>query len=407
MLENDSVEQSDPQEAKQRVDEPKEIVKKPRKRRRRSPAKKQGPIAGLWPKIAIAAIILCLVLAVFIFFVSKGDKTVTVIQNLSISDISQTSAIINWQTNEPATSEVTICSSDNCTSLKRDESLVANHSATVTDIKPNTRYQFTITSRDKQGKEARLTLELVTPVKTYTVSLDISGIKISYTVDSGIVISWQTNRPATSQVEYGENNTNSLSTPLDKNLTTNHSVSLTGLRHGTTYQFKVKSEDAAKNLATSEAQTFITLSADAAEAEIGPEIGKRAPDFTLSTIDGKQMSLSQFRGKIVMVNFWQSSCPACAEEAPYIQAVFNGWPNDKLEILAVSVEERAIFVQTFLNSKGLTFPALLDSDGAVSGTYQVPSFPTTFFIDADGIIKEIKSGSFKSQFEIETMLKSL
>jgi peroxiredoxin len=407
MLENDSAEQSDPQEAKHSADEPEDIIKKPPKRRRRLPAKKQVPIAGLWPKIAIAAIILCLVLAGFSIFIVNRDKTVPVIQNISISDIAQTSAIINWQTNEPAISEVTICSSDNCTSVKLDESLVTNHSATITDIEPNTRYQLTVISRDKQGKEAKLTLELVTPAKTYAVPLDISGIKIVYTADSGIVISWQTNRPATSQVEYGESNANSLSTPLDKDLTTNHRVSLTGLRPGTTYQFKVKSEDAGKSGATSEAQTFATLSADAAAVEIGPEIGERAPDFTLLTIDGKETSLSQFRGKIVMVNFWQSSCPACVEETPYIQAVFNGWPRDKLEILAVSVEERAVFVQTFLDSRGLTFPALLDSDGAVSNTYQVPTFPTTFFINADGIIKEIKSGHFTSQFEIENMLKSL
>jgi peroxiredoxin len=311
MLENDSIEQSDPQEAKHSADEPEDIVKKPRKRRRRLPAKKEALLAGWWPKIAIAAIILCLVLAGFSIFMVNRDKTVPVIQNVSISDIAQTSAIINWQTNEPATSEVTICSSDNCTSLKLDESLVTNHSATVTDIKPSTRYQLTVVVRNKQGKEASFALELVTPHKP------------------------------------------------------------------------------------------------AAAVEIGPEIGERAPDFTLPTIDGKATSLSQFRGKIVMVNFWQSSCPACVEETPYIQAVFDGWPSDKLEILAVSVGERPVFVQTFLDSKGLTFPTLLDSDGAVHNIYRVSSFPTTFFITADGIIKEIKSGHFTSQFEIETMLKSL
>jgi peroxiredoxin len=311
MLENDSIEQSDPQEAKHSADEPKDIVKKPRRRRRRPPAKKEALLAGWWPKIAIAAIILCLVLAGFSFFMVNRDKTVPVIQNVSISDIAQTSAIINWQTNEPATSQVTICSSDNCTSLKLDESLVTNHSATVTDIKPGTRYQLTVVARNKQGKEASFALELVTPHKP------------------------------------------------------------------------------------------------AAAVEIGPELGERAPDFTLPTIDGKATSLSQFRGKIVMVNFWQSSCPACVEETPYIQAVFDGWPSDKLEILAVSVGERAVFVQTFLDSKGLTFPTLLDSDEAVHNIYRVSSFPTTFFINADGIIKEIKSGHFTSQFEIETMLKSL
>jgi cytochrome c biogenesis protein CcmG/thiol:disulfide interchange protein DsbE len=312
MLEDDSTERRNLQQAKNSAVEPEKTAEKTRKRRRRPSTKRQRLIpAGMWPKISIGTIILCLgLLGLSIFMLNRDTTTAPVIQKISVSDIAQTSAIINWQTNEPATSEVTICSSDNCTSLKPDESLVTNHSATLTNIEPNTIYELTVMSKNKQGKEARLALELVTPHKTAAV-------------------------------------------------------------------------------------------------EIGTGIGDRAPDFTLPTIDGKEASLSQFRGKIVMVNFWETSCPACAEETPYIQAVFNGWPSNNLEILAVSVGERAAFVQSFIDKRGLTFPALLDSDGAVKKNYQVTSFPTTFFIDADGIIKAIKDGRFTSQFEIENILKSL
>jgi peroxiredoxin len=311
MLENDGTEETDPQESKQSAEEPEDIVKKPRKRRRRLPAKKEALLAGWWPKIAIAAIILCLVLAGLSIFLVNRDKTVPVIQNVSISDIAQTSAIINWQTDEPATSEVTICISDNCTSLKLDESLVTNHSATVTDIEPNTRYQLNIVARNEQGNQARFALELVTPHKP------------------------------------------------------------------------------------------------AATVEIGPEIGERAPDFTLPTIDGKATSLSQFRGKIVMVNFWETTCSACAGEMPDIQSIFDTWSRDDLEILAINNGEREAFVQSFIDSKGLTFPVLLDSDREVGTVYQVSTIPTTFFIDADGIIKRIKSGRFTNRLEIENILKSL
>jgi peroxiredoxin len=318
MLENAETEQNGPKEIKRRTDEPEDRVKKPRRRQRRPSIKKEAFIKGLWPKIAIAAIVVCLVLAGFIINLAVNrNQTVPIIQNISISDIAQTSAIINWQTDKPATSEVTICSSDNCTSVKKDVSLVTNHSATFTGIEPGVRYQLTIVARDERNKQAQLTLEVVTPVKTATVSLD--------------------------------------STPV----------------------------------------------------RVGPEIGERAPDFKLLSLDGKETSLSQYRGKIVMLNFWQSSCSACASETPYIQAVFEGWPADKLEILALSVEERAIFVQTFLNTRALTFPVLLDSNGDVSDTYQVASFPTTFFIDTDGIIRAKKTGHFTSQTEIENMLKSL
>jgi len=312
MLENDGPEQTDPQESKHNAEEPEDIVKKPRRRRRRVPAKKQVAIAGLWPKISIAAIVLCLGLIGFSIFLLHRDVTTgPVIQNISVSDITQTSAIINWQTNEPATSEVAICISDNCTSIKPDEPLVTNHSATLTNIEPNTIYELTLISKNERGKEARFALEFVTP------------------------------RKATAAVE------------------------------------------------------------------IGTRIGDRAPDFTLPTVDGKEASLSQFHGKIVMVNFFESSCSACAGEMPDIQAVFDTWSRDDLEILAVDHGERAAFVRSFINSKGLTFPTLLDSDLAVSNMYQVSTIPTTFFIDADGIIKRIQSGRFMSQSEIENMLKSL
>ena len=312
MLENDGTERSDPQEVKNSTDEPEGKVKKPRRRQRRPSAKKKPLLAGPWPKIAIAAIVLCLGLAGFsIAMTVNSDETIPVIQNISVSDIAQTSAIINWQTNEPATSQVTICSSDNCTSLKPDQSMVTNHSATFTDIKPGTRYQLTISARNERDKEAKFALELVTPRKPEV--------------------------------------------PI----------------------------------------------------EIGHEVGDRTPDFTLPTIDGKETSLRQFRGKIVMLNFWESSCSACAGEMPDIQAVYDTWSRDDLEILAVNSGERAAFVQSFIDSRGLTFPALLDSDQAVSNLYQISTIPTTLFIDADGIIKRIKLGRFSSQTEIENILKSL
>ena len=311
MLENESTEQTNPKQTKNSAVESEKIVEKKPKRRRRPPTKKRAQLAaGPWPKISVAAIILCLGFAGFGIFAITRDATVPVIQKMSVSDIAQTSALINWQTSEPATSVVKICSSDNCTSIKPYESLVTNHSATLTAIEPNTKYEITVTSKNKQGKEASFALEFVTPRKTTAV-------------------------------------------------------------------------------------------------EVGTRIGDRAPDFTLPTVDGKETSLSQFRGKIVMVNFWESSCSGCASEMPDMQAVYDAWSREDLEILAVNNGERAAFVQSFIDSKRLTFPALLDSDRAVSQVYQISTIPTTFFIDADGIIKRIKSGSFTSQSEIENILKSL
>jgi peroxiredoxin len=309
MLENDNNELSDPQKVEEDM-QPEKVIKKPRRKQRRRPAKKRA-MAGPWPKIAIAAIILCLVFAgISISMLSRGttDITVPIIENITISDVIDSSTVISWKTSEPATSQVTICSTDNCTSTKTDESLFLNHTVAVSDIKPNTRYQLTVLSRNAQGKEAKITLELNLNAKTTIV--------------------------------------------------------------------------------------------------IGPEIGALAPDFTLPTVDGKQTTLSQFRGKAVILNFWDTTCPACAEEMPFIQAIFDQWPRDKLVIFGIN-EERIQFVQSYLDTRGLTFPVLLDTNEAIKNTYRVSAYPTTFFIDSDGIIKVIKSGRFSSKSEIETILKSL
>jgi peroxiredoxin len=408
MLENDSTKPINPRRARHSDLDPEGTVERPRKRSRKPVTKKQHLIAfGKWQKISVAAIILCLILIGSIIFILTRDTTSPVIQKVSFSDMTAASATITWQTNRPATSQVTICNSDGCVSTELDESLVNDHSTTLTDIKPNTKYQLTIISRDKHESEARLALELITQPKHYEVPLAISEIKISDTSASSVTVSWKTDRPATSQIEYGENDTYSLVTPPDNELTTNHSMSLFDLKPGTIYHLRVKSEDGGGNAAMSESQTHITLSAAVAAVEVGPEIGKRAPDFTLLTLDGKEVSLSQFRGKVVLLNFWATSCPACDEETPYIQAVFDNWPHDQLEIITVSIGERAAFVRSFVESRGLTFPTLLDSDETVSQIYQVSYFPTTFFINADGIIKEIKTERFKSQSEIENILKSL
>ena len=262
-------------------------------------------------------------------------------------------------------------------------------------------------SKDKHGNKAELEIGLTTPPQPYVPPLVISELKISNITDFSTTITWQTDRPATSQVEYGETDSYGSIASASKEPATKHSSTLIGLKPKTAYHFIVKSKDTFGKEAASEDRSFITLSTAAAAVGVGTEIGKRAPDFTLPTLDGKELSLSQFRGKTVMVNFWLTSCNACALEMPDIQAVFNSWSRDDLEILAVNQGERAAFVENFFSSRGLTFPALLDSDEAVSNMYQISATPTTFFINADGIIKEVKRGRFANQSDIEVILKSL
>jgi peroxiredoxin len=142
------------------------------------------------------------------------------------------------------------------------------------------------------------------------------------------------------------------------------------------------------------------------KAETGPEIGNLAPDFTLQTIDGQSITLNEFRGKTVLLNFWVNSCPACVDEMPYFQTVFDEQANEGLVVLAINCGESSQTVKSIVDGLELTFPMLLDPDGKVCTAYKHGA-PTTFFIDSNGIIRAIKDDVFENTEEIETMLNSL
>ena len=108
-----------------------------------------------------------------------------------------------------------------------------------------------------------------------------------------------------------------------------------------------------------------------------------------------------------MINFWLAYCNPCVVEMPHIQAVFDRWSDEDLVILAINVRESAADVRSFIESHRLTFPVLLDSEGVVDEVYQPSLFPTTFFVDAEGILRGIKEGRFHNPEEIEAILKSL
>lgn len=119
-----------------------------------------------------------------------------------------------------------------------------------------------------------------------------------------------------------------------------------------------------------------------------PEVGRRAPDFTLESLEGEPVSLSSFQGRPVVINFWASWCPPCREEMPHLQAAVEADPE--LVVLAVDAthtERRAEDVVAFVEHHGLTFPVALDPDGAVNELYLVRALPTSYFVDRSGIIR--------------------
>jgi peroxiredoxin len=341
--------------------------------------------------------------------IGPKDTTPPVISEAKVSDITEINAIITWQTDEPATSQVMICESDGgCTWTELDENLVTDHSVNLSDLKPNTAYHFTATSTDAKGNQATAEGDLNTLAQAAATTLTISGVNAFNITDLSATIGWVTDKAATSQLEYGTTNAYGSTTTLDQNLNTSHSITLTGLKPSTTYHFKVKSKDATGNEATSQDQTFTTRSTVSAAIEVGPEVGKRAPDFTLQDINGKTVKLSESLGKIVMINFWQD-VQQSRNELSVIQEVYNKSSQDELAIFAISWKQTPAVTQSVVTNKALTLPILIDETGEVAEKYDVISSPVTLFIDAQGIVKYRKNypDTLKSVAQIESILNSM
>ncbi|MDL4839547.1 TlpA family protein disulfide reductase [Aquibacillus rhizosphaerae] len=125
----------------------------------------------------------------------------------------------------------------------------------------------------------------------------------------------------------------------------------------------------------------------------GIDIGETAPDFTLLTIDGKEVSLSDFRGKKVFLNFWATWCGPCKIEMPEMQKIQENY-EDEVEIIAVNAtgdaNETVDAVEKFLSQGNFSFTVLLDPKSEVTDAYKLIGIPTTYFIGTDGEIQSEK-----------------
>ncbi len=125
-------------------------------------------------------------------------------------------------------------------------------------------------------------------------------------------------------------------------------------------------------------------------------VGKPAPDFSLNTIEGEVIKLSDLRGRPVFINLWASWCPPCRYEMPGIQAAYEKYKEKGLVVLGIdfTVQDNLPDVKSFIQEFKLTFPILLDETGDISaGLYGMRGLPTSYFIDTEGILQRIQFGA--------------
>ncbi|MCX5721526.1 MAG: TlpA disulfide reductase family protein [Nitrospirae bacterium] len=123
-------------------------------------------------------------------------------------------------------------------------------------------------------------------------------------------------------------------------------------------------------------------------------VGKQAPDFVLTDLNDKPQRLSDFRGKVVFLNFWATWCKPCREEMPSMEVLHKNFEKDGLVILAVSIDRVTTTkdIPPFIKGMNLTFPVLIDSWGKTDKPYKRMGVPETFIIDREGVIREIVIG---------------
>ncbi|MEK3881494.1 redoxin domain-containing protein [Paenibacillus sp. PL2-23] len=122
------------------------------------------------------------------------------------------------------------------------------------------------------------------------------------------------------------------------------------------------------------------------------EAGDKPPAFSLADTSGSIVSLSDFEGQPVVINFWGSFCEPCVREMPEFERQYVKWKDQGLTILAINLSEDTLTVNNFVNRFKLTYPVLRDVDRRVERQYGLRQYPTTFFVKPDGSIMEVVVG---------------
>ena len=152
------------------------------------------------------------------------------------------------------------------------------------------------------------------------------------------------------------------------------------------------------------AMTMLVASLAYAATVSGP-----APNFTLQSNAGGQVSLASLKGKVVMVNFWATWCVPCRQEMPHLQALYQKYNSLGFELLAVNVEKNnAEGARKWLQETPVTFPVLFDPENQVTKLYKVQTMPSTVIIGRDGTMRFMHNG-YKPGYEndYQTQVRAL
>ena len=135
-------------------------------------------------------------------------------------------------------------------------------------------------------------------------------------------------------------------------------------------------------------------------------VQKPALDFTMPLLDGGELTLSQHRGRPVVINFWASWCPPCWEEAPLLERAWRSYKDDGVLFVGVQIQDTEKDGRAYLEALGITYPNGVDVDGKITVDYGVIGLPVTFFVNRDGIVERRWVGAI-NESQLVTWLDEL
>lgn len=120
--------------------------------------------------------------------------------------------------------------------------------------------------------------------------------------------------------------------------------------------------------------------------------GTAAPDFALSSLDGPNLRLSEYRGDVVMLNFWATWCGPCRQEMPMLEEIYGRYRPAGFQLLGINVDGEPSRARRMAEDLGVSFPLLIDTDKSVSRLYDIRAMPVTVLIDRDGTVRHVHYG---------------
>jgi len=134
--------------------------------------------------------------------------------------------------------------------------------------------------------------------------------------------------------------------------------------------------------------------------------GSTAPNFSLETLDGEKVKLSDLQGKGVFLNFWGTWCKPCEKEMPFMENQYKLFKDKGVEVLAVNIAEGNVAVSSFVKKHNLTFPILMDRGSVVTDLYNIGPIPTTILIDKEGKVVKSITGTM-TEYDIKNYMESI